>query len=87
MKGNHEIVELKIDPEAIKDGECTGTAGNPGAAGGKLCVFVYTNAVIFQNVLAVLPVEVGSAGALVLVAAKEPSEPVAAAGTWAVTAE
>jgi hypothetical protein len=75
------------EAEAVKKGECTGTAANPGAESGKLCIFVYANALFYQNVLAVLPVEIGPAGALVLVAAKEASEPVAAAGTWAVTAE
>jgi hypothetical protein len=75
------------EAEAIKKGECSGTAGNPGAEGGKLCVFVYANAFLFRNVSKVAAVEVGPVGTLVLAVAEEPSVPVAAAGTWAVTAE
>ncbi len=71
----------------ITNGECKGTAASPGAGSGKLCIFVYDNARFFQNVSALNPFEITVAGALVLARAEEPSEPIAAAGTWAVTAE
>jgi hypothetical protein len=76
-------------------GSCTGTAVNPGAVAGKLCIFVSINPEIVKNLLVIAPFDPGAGLAeiagktgsgLYLFAAVE-SEPVFAAGTWAVTAE
>ncbi len=75
------------EAEAIKNGECKGTAASPGAGSGKLCIFVYSLEFLSKNIRAIAPVEAGPAGALLLISANEETKPVAVAGTWAVTAE
>ncbi len=76
-------------------GECTGTASDPGATKGKLCVFLTNDALLVTNLktINVVPAgpasinEAGDTGAILLLAATKEKEPVAAAGAWAVTAE
>jgi hypothetical protein len=87
--------EGEAKQSAAIPGECTGTASNPGAVGGKLCIFV-TDTALFVNNLGKINVvpggsgffgEAGNTGAILLLQAAVKKETVAAAGTWAVTAE
>lgn len=76
----------------ITSKECGGTAANPSAAPGHLCVFAaHTENVIVVQIFdpsAGTPVlgSVGKTGATIQIASKE-TGPVSAWGTWAVTAE
>jgi hypothetical protein len=82
------------EAEAVKNGECTGTVATPGAAAGKLCVFVQANESLTKNYEKAYIYDAGNgfgfeanpAGAVVFAAAKNRSEPLSVAGTWAVTA-
>ncbi|WP_300747626.1 hypothetical protein [Pseudomonas sp.] len=84
------------EAEAIKNGECTGTVAAPGAAGGKLCVFIQGHN-LSKNLSPTLPAVIENpgtgtgpaanpAGATVLAEAETEGEPMSALGTWAVTA-
>ncbi len=87
--------EGEAKQSAAIPGECTGTSVNPGAVGGKLCIFVSSSPLFVRNLQTVISTEPGSgtggeagkAGSVLDLVAVEGSEPVAAGGTWAVTAE
>jgi hypothetical protein len=82
------------EAEAVKNGECTGTVAKPGAAAGKLCIFVQASLNLTRNFRFAIIYDTGTAlgnganaaGATVLALATERSEPLSVAGTWAVTA-
>ena len=89
--------EAKESP-FITAGECTGTVANPGAAEGKLCIFIQQShnlKVLPSGVEGVLSDDpssgalggAGSMGSLLWVVAANNAEYVQAFGTWAVTAE